>query len=96
MVVETLQPGEYLFRRGQKDEWIYVIQSGRLSLLALHEGQEYSISEIGQGESIASLLSVLDVLTGDLAPYKTVSAVALEESIIIKPGMCKTKVIKSK
>ena len=84
MVVETLQQGDYLFRRGQKDEWIYVIQSGRLSLLALYEGQEYSISEIGQGESIASLLSVLDVLTGDLAVYKTVSAVALEESIIIK------------
>ena len=50
----------------------------------LYKGQEYSISEIGQGESIASLLSVLDVLTGDLAVYKTVSAVALEESIIIK------------
>ena len=39
-----------------------------------------------QGESIAPLLSVLDVLTGDLAAYKTVSAVALEESIIIKLG----------
>ena len=39
MVVETLQQGDYLFRRGQKDEWIYVIQSGRLSLLALYEGQ---------------------------------------------------------
>ena len=50
----------------------------------LYKDTEYSISEIGQGESIASLLSVLDVLTGDLAPYKTVSAVALEESIIIK------------
>ena len=30
------------------------------------------------------MLSVLDVLTGDLAPYKTVSARALEESIVIK------------
>ena len=42
------------------------------------------ISEVKTGESIASLLSVLDVLTGNAAPYKTVSARAAETSIVIK------------
>ena len=28
MVVETVLAGDYLFRRGQRDEWIYVIQFG--------------------------------------------------------------------
>ena len=40
MQVETLQEGEFLFKRGQKDEWIYVIQSGKISLLALYEGKD--------------------------------------------------------
>ena len=43
MQVETLQEGEFLFKRGQKDEWIYVIQSGKISLLALYEGKDLTI-----------------------------------------------------
>lgn len=85
MVIDTVNRGEFLFRRGEPDEWIYVVQDGRIDLLVLNDdGQEIPISEIRTGESIASLLSVLDVLTGNVAPYKTVSARAAENSIVIK------------
>lgn len=84
MVIDTVKSGEFLFRRGEPDEWIYVVQDGAIDLLVLSDGVEKPISEIRTGESIASLLSVLDVLTGNLAPYKTVSARASENSIVIK------------
>ena len=86
MVVDSIKKGEYLFRRGEPDEWIYVVQDGLIDLLVLHEGDtnEMTISEVRPGESIASLLSVLDVLTGHISPYKTVSARAKEDSIVIK------------
>ena len=84
MVIDTINRGEYLFRRGEPDEWIYVIQDGQIDLLVHENGQDRPISEVKTGESIASLLSVLDVLTGNAAPYKTVSARAAETSIVIK------------
>ena len=59
MQVETLQEGEFLFKRGQKDEWIYVIQSGKISLLALYEGKDLTIYTVhptvsSKGSSLGS------------------------------------------
>ena len=58
MVIDTINRGEYLFRRGEPDEWIYVIQDGQIDLLVHENGQDRPISEVKTGESIASLLSV--------------------------------------
>ena len=48
MEVQHIHAGEFLFEIGQKDEYIYVIQSGKLELLCRYEDDEHTISEIGQ------------------------------------------------
>ena len=44
----------------------------------------YSIKTVGPGDSVTSLLSFLDVLTGHPAPFKTVQARAEVDSVILK------------
>ncbi|KAK7067157.1 Neuropathy target esterase [Halocaridina rubra] len=43
-----------------------------------------SLKEVLPGESIISLLSFCDVLTGHRQPYKTVGAKAIEDSVVMK------------
>ena len=45
MIIDTINRGEYLFRRGEPDEWIYVIQDGQIDLLVHENGQDRPISE---------------------------------------------------
>ena len=89
-----LPAGSYLFKVGDPDDSIYVVQSGKIKVFISdkvilfnlysftivnkqlncqslnHEhicyfqnGQEYNVKEVNSGDSIHSLLSVLDVLT---------------------------------
>lgn len=116
METVELREGEYLFRRGELDENIYVVQQGQVDVyirerLVNHTyggsssnlndsqyndhsyegvedsnvyGNEWRVAEVKNGESIHSLLSVLDVITGHMAPYKTVSARATTQAKVIK------------
>lgn len=102
-----LREGEYLFRRGECDEYIHVVQSGQVDIYIRENvlapgrgtenlsspmygqdkqylGNECRVAEVKNGESIHSLLSVMDVLTGHVAPYKTVSARAVQHSKVIR------------
>ncbi|ELU16432.1 hypothetical protein CAPTEDRAFT_138805 [Capitella teleta] len=77
--------GTLLFRVGDPDDSIYVIQSGRVGVyIADQDGTEHTVKEVGMGDSIHSLLSMMDVLTGHPAPYKTVSAAALVDSTVLR------------
>jgi lysophospholipid hydrolase len=42
------------------------------------------VQVVNPGDSVHSLLSILDVLTGHPAPYRTVSAVALVDTVILR------------
>ncbi|XP_067056188.1 patatin-like phospholipase domain-containing protein 7 isoform X2 [Acropora muricata] len=54
-----------LFRPGQTDDSIYVVQSGKLCVSIIEkDGSEVGMKEVPQGESIYSVLSILDILTG--------------------------------
>uniref|UniRef100_A0A6Q2Z5I2 lysophospholipase n=1 Tax=Esox lucius TaxID=8010 RepID=A0A6Q2Z5I2_ESOLU len=75
MVFVELQEGEGLFRPGDNDDSIYVVQDGRLELF---------VKDVLPGDSVHSLLSILDIITGYPAPYKTVSARAASRSTILR------------
>ncbi|XP_053180826.1 patatin-like phospholipase domain-containing protein 7 [Scomber japonicus] len=85
MVLIQLHQGESLFRPGDTDDSIYVVQDGRLEL-CIHEsdGTDAVVKEVLTGDSVHSLLSILDIITGYPAPYKTVSARAAAPSTILR------------
>ncbi|XP_058862795.1 patatin-like phospholipase domain-containing protein 6 isoform X3 [Acipenser ruthenus] len=85
MVFLKFQQGEYVFRPGQPDSSIYVVQDGKLELcLTGVDGKDGVVKEVYPGDSVHSLLSILDVITGHQKPYKTMSARAAEVSTILQ------------
>ncbi|NXG10692.1 PLPL6 esterase, partial [Sakesphorus luctuosus] len=85
MVCQQCQLGEYVFRPGQPDSGIYVLQEGKLELLLTEpDGKETVMKEVFPGDSVHSLLSILDVITGHQRPYRTVCARAAEDSTILR------------
>lgn len=81
----TVPRDDFLFCIGDEDDSIYIVQSGKLSVfISEADGIEYELKKVETGDMIASLLSVLDVLAGNLATYKTVSAKAIEDSVLLR------------
>ncbi|XP_045105769.1 neuropathy target esterase sws-like isoform X1 [Portunus trituberculatus] len=77
--------GQRLFSIGDNDENIYIVQKGRISVYVSEpDGSTFSLKEVLPGESIISLLSFCDILTGHPQPYKTIGARAEEKSIVMK------------
>lgn len=84
----TLRPNEYLFKIGEPDENMYIVDSGRLNVFRTSEepsGQATTclLKQVGQGEAIFSLLSFIEHMGGLHKKYKTVSAKAVEESRVV-------------
>uniref|UniRef100_A0A671W841 lysophospholipase n=1 Tax=Sparus aurata TaxID=8175 RepID=A0A671W841_SPAAU len=85
MVLIELQEGEGLFRPGDDDDSIYVVQDGQLELcIQENDGTEPVVKDVHPGDSVHSLLSILDIITGYPAPYKTVLARAATRSTILR------------
>ncbi|XP_053907860.1 patatin-like phospholipase domain-containing protein 6 isoform X3 [Cuculus canorus] len=85
MVFQQCQQGEYVFRPGQPDSSIIVLQDGKLELLLTEpDGKETVMKEVFPGDSVHSLLSILDVITGHQRPYRTVCARAAEDSTVLR------------
>ncbi|XP_060119783.1 patatin-like phospholipase domain-containing protein 6 isoform X2 [Heteronotia binoei] len=85
MTFQQCPQGQYVFRPGQPDTSIYVVQDGKLELfLSEQDGKETLVKEVFPGDSVHSLLSILDVITGHQRPYRTVSARAAEDSTVLR------------
>ncbi|CAH1099649.1 unnamed protein product [Psylliodes chrysocephalus] len=85
--IVNVHAGAYLFRIGDPDENVYIVQSGKLNVSITGNDGSNTLKIVKPGESVTSLLSFTDVLTGHTSPYKTVSAKAIEDSTIVKLPM---------
>ena len=48
------------------------------------DGTELPLKEVGPGESVHSMLSILDAITGHPKPFKTVTARAMRDSYVLQ------------
>ena len=80
----TVSTNQYLFKVGDPDENIFIVQSGLVNVYATDTEGATTLKHVHPGDSIMSLLSFLDHLAGYNKPYKTVSARAMQESKVIK------------
>ena len=96
----TLRANDYLFRVGDPDGGMFIVESGALSVCyesseaggAMEKGDKsdgaspngVELKQVTPGEPIVSLLSFLDYLAGKRKVYKTVSARALQDTRLIK------------
>uniref|UniRef100_A0A6P7GUC6 Neuropathy target esterase sws-like n=1 Tax=Diabrotica virgifera virgifera TaxID=50390 RepID=A0A6P7GUC6_DIAVI len=78
---------QFLLFLGDPDEHVYIVQSGKLSVSITGNDGLTTLKIVKPGESVTSLLSFTDVLTGHTSPYKTVSAKAIEDSMVVKLPM---------
>jgi lysophospholipid hydrolase len=60
----NVDAGAYLFRIGDADENVYIVQSGKLNVfITSNDSTNLSLKIVKPGESVTSLLSFTDVLT---------------------------------
>ncbi|XP_026288620.1 neuropathy target esterase sws isoform X3 [Frankliniella occidentalis] len=84
----NLPAGSYLFKIGDPDENVYIVQNGKVNVFITgQDGSVLTLKCVKTGESVTSLLSFTDVLTGHPNPYKTVSAKAVEDSTVVRLPM---------
>ncbi|XP_004535027.1 neuropathy target esterase sws isoform X2 [Ceratitis capitata] len=86
--VLTLEPGDYLFKITDSDDSVFIVQSGLVHVFISNaDGSTLSLKTVKKGESVTSLLSFIDVLSGNPSFYRTVTAKAMEKSVVIRLPM---------
>ncbi|XP_043274976.1 neuropathy target esterase sws isoform X1 [Venturia canescens] len=86
--IMNLAAGTALFKIGDPDENVFIVQQGLVSVyITGSDSSQIALKLVKTGESVTSLLSFTDVLTGHTSTYKTVSAKAVEDSVVVKLPM---------
>ena len=64
------------------------LESGTFSISCFatssQDGSELPLKEAGPGDSVHSMLSILDAITGHPKPFKTVTAKAIRDSYVLQ------------
>lgn len=83
-----LNANEFLFSLGESDENVYIVQTGLINVLINNpDGTTISLKHVRPGDTVTSLLSFVDVLIKQGSIYKSVTARAIQPSIVIKLPM---------
>ncbi|CAI8055933.1 Patatin-like phospholipase domain-containing protein 7 [Geodia barretti] len=85
--VETkfVPSGAILFRPGQTDDSIYVVRNGRLRVYIVErDGTELPLKDAGPGDSVHSMLSILNAIIGSTRTFKSVAAKATRDSYVLQ------------
>ncbi|XP_022650715.1 neuropathy target esterase sws-like isoform X3 [Varroa destructor] len=80
----NIMQGEMLFDIGDSDDSIYTVYSGCISVYIKEGGDDLMFKEARAGDSIASFLSGLVVLTNKESTFKSVAARATEDSKVLR------------
>lgn len=85
MEIVNLPAGAYVFKIGDPDENVYIVQTGKVHVFVTNQSDVViPLKTVRAGDSLTSLLSFTDVLTGHPQPFKTVCAKAMEDTTIVK------------
>lgn len=88
----NLKTNDLLFKIGDIDDSVFIVQSGMLNVMINNaDGSTLSLKMVKKGESVTSLLSFIDVLVGNPSVYKSVTAKAVEPSQVIRLPMAAFK-----
>jgi hypothetical protein len=81
----SVPAGEFVFKVGDADEFMYVVESGSVDVHIVDEDDKrFTIKVAGPGETVSSHLSLIDYLTSSSNAYTTVCGRALVDSVMIK------------
>ncbi|XP_018493909.1 patatin-like phospholipase domain-containing protein 7 [Galendromus occidentalis] len=80
----NIKQGDMLFDVGDEDDSIYTVYSGCISVFIREGEDELVFKQVRAGDSIASFLSCLIVLTNKQSSFKTVAARAMEDSKVLR------------
>jgi lysophospholipid hydrolase len=84
----NLIAGEYLIKIGDSDDSVFIVQSGQITVFLNNpDGSSIPLKTVKKGESVTSLLSFIDVLMGNPSQYKTVTAICIENTQVIRLPM---------
>lgn len=84
----NLEPNEFLFKITDNDDSVFIIQSGLVDVYINNaDGSVLPLKTVRAGETVTSLLSFIDVLSGNKSIYKTITAKAVEKSQVIRLPM---------
>ncbi len=73
----ALTSGEFLFKRGDKADGLYIVASGQLRILQQEGGEAHVLGHVGQGQ----LLGEMAVLTEE---PRTADAVAIRDTVVLR------------
>ncbi|XP_037919482.1 neuropathy target esterase sws isoform X1 [Hermetia illucens] len=86
--VINLEANQFLFKINDPDDSLFIVQSGVINVFISNaDGSTLSLKTVKKGETVTSLLSFIDVLSGNPSFYKTVTAKAIEDSQVIRLPM---------